>query len=416
MVDALLIRWHIPVPIKDFPKEDPYFPVKSDYTIGFKQKQVAAALIDRRTKREACEALIAALVNYKANKEKIVASYRKAQLDNKITTLLKNNFSREEVAEEIPKWDFPESLKKQAVTALLPKKVVLASKRVNLSNDASKQRQTRQAQALEAIARASSTEGVSREQALRLSALQAKHKRLASPWWIKREAQTNDPQHYRVMKDGHCIDADGEKCGYEDINYTKTEAEETAAKFGGKISYKDDDVHFKRKSIQVFARLEDGRVLEAIIDKKGEAKSKIYLDKNLKFAIKRAASIEEGWVIYLNERLGQKESMTGSDKEESGETNEEEKREGSHPFIDIGHIIYQYWSNGINTSGREDTIKSISYSYSIPYEEAEQVYDEADSQVNKEEEPDEDEDPNLREEQQDPRIEHQEDLNQLRGE
>lgn len=267
-IDNLLVRWHIPVPVGDFEKDvDPYYPVKSDYTLSFKQKQVAASLKAKREGVESLDSFLTAIEKYKANRKACVLFYRKAQMDQKITKLLKANFSREDVAEEIPKWEFPEYLKRSAIKALTPKKIVLASKRLSLTNDRAKNRKTCMNEALLRIAQASNSSELTPEQVTIMDSLRVA-KSLESPYWIHKKE--------------------------------------------------------KSKDVRVFARLRDGRVLEATIGPSGAYKDNVYLDRALKIAIKKSFSENDGWVSYVQSRVAQKESMKGDSYREVDNTNEEE--------------------------------------------------------------------------------------------
>jgi hypothetical protein len=326
-LDTLLVRWHVPVPVKDFDKEtDPFDSVKSDYTIGLKQKQVAAALRAKREATEYCDEFLRDISKYKANRKAIVHGYRKAQLDGKITTLLRNKFSREEVAAELPGWNFPEDLKRQAMVALLPKKVALSSPRIALSNDLAVRRATVISRAIKAIASRSLEDSLTPQQKLRLAALKAT-KRLVTPWWIGAQGMMHLDDLSPSFR--HQIDKEIGAMIQQRGMIPPQDLRILSKKYGVPTNELQALVNAvkTRKPMNpamVLARLEDGRVLEATIEENGDFTQKLYLDKNLKLAIKKAFSPEEGWVKYLTERFAQKESLEDEASEEEGTTNEEE--------------------------------------------------------------------------------------------
>jgi hypothetical protein len=315
-IGNLLVRWHIPVPVKGFePDVDPFEPVKSDYTISFKQKQVAASLIAKRQGQEACDDFLIAVGYYKGHRKAIRYAIRKGQLDDKISTLLKNKFSREEVAIEIPTWDFPEGLKKEAIAALLPKKVVLASKRIALSNSFATQRKTIASRAIHSIVARSKEDSLSGPQKLRLTAIKAS-RRLASPYWIQQgegEGDTSVENLSPTFKSQIDKDIFAWLSTRGRNPATPDEIKMMSKKYGVPVEEMRGMIEAVRtrptpKGINVYARLEDGRVLEASIKENGEFSQKVYLDRNLRIAIKKAFSPEEGWVSYLGNRFGQKDS------------------------------------------------------------------------------------------------------------
>lgn len=180
-IKKLLLSFHIPVDVKVAADADTR---ASDSYLSFPQRQVAAQLKIRKARLDGGSRLLRMAQEYHTNKIQILDRMASAAISRKIQGQLDNGFTREEVASDVQKWSFSDSLKKRATAALLPKKVILANRLV-LSNAPAKRENPNYLEAIVDHARHAS---LSPNQQLRLASLKSRFD-LETPWWIHRVAQ-----------------------------------------------------------------------------------------------------------------------------------------------------------------------------------------------------------------------------------
>lgn len=180
-IKKLLLSFHIPVDVKVAADADTR---ASDSYLSFPQHQVAAQLKIRKARLDGGSRLLRMAQEYHTNKTQILDRMASAAISRKIQGQLDNGFTREEVASDVQKWSFSDSLKKRATAALLPKKVILANRLV-LSNAPAKRENPNYLEAIVDHARHAS---LSPNQQLRLASLKSRFD-LETPWWIHRVAQ-----------------------------------------------------------------------------------------------------------------------------------------------------------------------------------------------------------------------------------
>ncbi len=204
-VKNLLIKLHVPV---DAGKLTDDKPIETN-NLNFPQKQVAAALQAKAHAKRQAQALLDIAQLYYANKPKLVAKYNGIKIDRRIASLLKSGFSREEVAKDLASWKFAESTKRVALSKLLPKKIALSSgsdKKV-LANSRAKSKNQRHAQAVAKIAESSKTEGLTKEQLLRMAGLKSLYV-LDTPFWIVRGQRDLGDIRKRLERDHEFVGED----------------------------------------------------------------------------------------------------------------------------------------------------------------------------------------------------------------
>ena len=199
-VQALLLRWSVPVKVTN-PKlsgqgtagDDTNqidFPQHQRQAVGFPGGPIAHRLAAKRQAQESAAAFLQAAARYAAKRDVFKRHYAEKALDSRLTRLLKAGYTRQELAAEIPSWQFPQDMKRHAISQILPPKVTLAGPRLVLSNSRAATRENRRNESLARIAKAADQAGLTPEQQLRLSALKTQFG-CVTPFWI-RKAQNYD--------------------------------------------------------------------------------------------------------------------------------------------------------------------------------------------------------------------------------